>query len=1143
MSFQFLNAGRTGDIQEVTPIDTFIDPVSKIRVSNPSNLIDTDFEYGLQPTKWETVELINNTPAFFSRGGDTTIPDITGITTNAGTREITVTTAFAHNLDVGIPIRVAGTKSVTADGSYIINATPTPTTFTYLSRANQAETISIFDLYTSIISGEFFQGSQISISDAEGIITDGDGPVSTLTIKTENKHGFGPNTPFYFLNLNSTISQEFESQNTASVSFDPTNSATAQEFDGSNTLLQTPVDLSNSATTSTEINSIQTTNTANASFTISINATNESRWESLVNGDPLYYDITAGSGYFQANPRGVVFIKDTSSVDIENNVATFQVSALPDGDAIPVIANIQGFFQVADQARTFAGNNVNEETQIDITVEVGQNFVFDGGNRGYDGDPENPPNGTGTVIGYTGTTINLFTAEGSLDYYVGAMLKYESDGDDATGLESDVTYFVTAFAPGQSSGLFTMSIAPLPGGNNISIAGGSGTQTFSKIGISLDKNIFHIRDSNFQAGDLLQYFSPEGGAFQSNDQKEFYFATQAYDSHNYILSSSFFTPTQATGGVVTEVEEGGSTYKVHTFSNIGTSTFSISQVGSDPFVEVYAVGAGGGGGQPGGWSYGAHAGGGGYAAAKVSVEEKNYLVMVGGRGVNAGTGGSLNFTQGGGAPSKPNSSDNRYGGQGGGLSGFFDNATYNSSNAILIAGGGGGGGSARAWEDNKGGAGGGFSGQDGQAAYDGRSSYRGRGGGQTGPTPLPTNGNNPIPTQFNGGVTASYGGGGGGGWWGGSAGTYVESNTMAGGGGGSSYAKPQVTSDVLISQGNRRWQGTSNNNETRSQVFAAERGLGGGISVPGENGQVVIKYPITLPEPRLMVATGGQSVSDVSIGGILYRQHIFTSVASNQFIVNDPGTLGKVEVIAWGAGGGRGGTSGPGRWGGGGGYAKSVMTLTSGTYIASVGGGGGAASTACVTNTGRGAPGTGPAGASGGFGWNAASSGCSGAGGGGGAGSLFLRDGVILLAAAGGGGGSGSESGGGTTNGVGGGGGQNGQSGNARGGEFGRENSTVGRSGGGLGGDRSGGGGGGGGLRGGDYGYPPGSDGVPGGGGGGGSSFGQIVINGNLNTPANASDPLRNGAGRGGDGTNRSGGNGIIVIRYPIDANILDVEG
>ena len=50
------------DHQEITFDETYVDPVSKIRVSQPENLIDTDFEYGLQSTKWETVELSNNVP-------------------------------------------------------------------------------------------------------------------------------------------------------------------------------------------------------------------------------------------------------------------------------------------------------------------------------------------------------------------------------------------------------------------------------------------------------------------------------------------------------------------------------------------------------------------------------------------------------------------------------------------------------------------------------------------------------------------------------------------------------------------------------------------------------------------------------------------------------------------------------------------------------------------------------------------------------------------------------------------------------------------------------------------------------------------------------------------------------------------------
>jgi hypothetical protein len=115
------SGGSSSGSSEMRFPKEFIDPVTKLRVSQPETLIDTDFEYGLQPTKWETVELINNTPSFFSKSGDTTIPNLVSITTNGGTREITVVTALDHGLAVGIPIQVTGTKSITADGSYIIN--------------------------------------------------------------------------------------------------------------------------------------------------------------------------------------------------------------------------------------------------------------------------------------------------------------------------------------------------------------------------------------------------------------------------------------------------------------------------------------------------------------------------------------------------------------------------------------------------------------------------------------------------------------------------------------------------------------------------------------------------------------------------------------------------------------------------------------------------------------------------------------------------------------------------------------------------------------------------------------------------------------------------------------------------------------
>ena len=51
--------------QEMVPGETMRDPVDKLRVSTPQSLIDTDFEYGQQPTKWESLTLLNNRPGAF----------------------------------------------------------------------------------------------------------------------------------------------------------------------------------------------------------------------------------------------------------------------------------------------------------------------------------------------------------------------------------------------------------------------------------------------------------------------------------------------------------------------------------------------------------------------------------------------------------------------------------------------------------------------------------------------------------------------------------------------------------------------------------------------------------------------------------------------------------------------------------------------------------------------------------------------------------------------------------------------------------------------------------------------------------------------------------------------------------------------
>ena len=189
------------DIQEdkINFSETFTDPVSKLRVSNPQNLIDTDFEYGLQPTKWETVELVNNIPSFFADASNYSISDVTSVTSTAESENITVTTLQDHGLTVGSPIDVQGLTSRTAEGKYLVTAIVSNTQFVYKAKAVQESTGTINGTYTVITPGEFYTGSDINIKAETGIETDGVTP-SSLKINTDFHHGFERGSSLYLTN-------------------------------------------------------------------------------------------------------------------------------------------------------------------------------------------------------------------------------------------------------------------------------------------------------------------------------------------------------------------------------------------------------------------------------------------------------------------------------------------------------------------------------------------------------------------------------------------------------------------------------------------------------------------------------------------------------------------------------------------------------------------------------------------------------------------------------------------------------------------------------------------------------------------------------------------------------------------------------
>jgi hypothetical protein len=168
--------------QYITPSETLMDPVGKMRISNPQSLIDTDFEYGTQPTKWETTTLLSNRPsAFYDATSPITITNIAG----AGTRTVTVTSTA--NPGVGVPIFVQDATDPIANG-WQLTETSAAGNFTYVARANVVNA-TIFDASkTYVYSGSFFTGSAIPVSATGGAAFTNSG--TTVTCTTTGPHGF-----------------------------------------------------------------------------------------------------------------------------------------------------------------------------------------------------------------------------------------------------------------------------------------------------------------------------------------------------------------------------------------------------------------------------------------------------------------------------------------------------------------------------------------------------------------------------------------------------------------------------------------------------------------------------------------------------------------------------------------------------------------------------------------------------------------------------------------------------------------------------------------------------------------------------------------------------------------------------------------
>ena len=179
------------------------DAIERMRVSTPQSMIDADFEYGLQPTKWAGYGLMRGYPSIFEYPGvDLTVLTVTTdyTTTSASNSLITVTTSLAHGIVSGAALNITGLNPATtgfsrADGNFIIFDIPNSTTLRYFANGVVGTSAgqSLYTDFTILKRGGVYTGAALNTTTAT---SSGANP-SVITVNFASNHGLLPNCPIY----------------------------------------------------------------------------------------------------------------------------------------------------------------------------------------------------------------------------------------------------------------------------------------------------------------------------------------------------------------------------------------------------------------------------------------------------------------------------------------------------------------------------------------------------------------------------------------------------------------------------------------------------------------------------------------------------------------------------------------------------------------------------------------------------------------------------------------------------------------------------------------------------------------------------------------------------------------------------------
>jgi hypothetical protein len=187
------------DAVAFTPSDVLQDPTNKLRTASPQALIDTDFEYGTQISKWENLGTINGRPFTFQNQPGISSVQYILMPTNSNQVSVGLVTTGPG---IGTMVYVQDSLLSFANGNFVVESTSGVgnTIFTYTARATNNSTITqLFDPFkTGISSG--FQYSGFAIGSGVTYASSG----YAVTVTTSIPHGLSLGSPIAILGSSAT---------------------------------------------------------------------------------------------------------------------------------------------------------------------------------------------------------------------------------------------------------------------------------------------------------------------------------------------------------------------------------------------------------------------------------------------------------------------------------------------------------------------------------------------------------------------------------------------------------------------------------------------------------------------------------------------------------------------------------------------------------------------------------------------------------------------------------------------------------------------------------------------------------------------------------------------------------------------------